>query len=71
MTYSLNTQGSDAACVVNLNPFNATATVWFWTGGPYTFTKVSRRVLVKAIATDLLTGSLPSVGQWVNKALLA
>lgn len=71
MTYSLNTQGSDACCVVNLNPFKATATVWFWSGGPYKFSNVSRREIVKAIATDLMCGGLPSVGQWINKNLLA
>jgi hypothetical protein len=69
--YALNTDYSDACCSVQVNPFTATAKVWFWTGGEYTFRKVSRRAIAKAIAVDYFTGGLPSVGQWVNKALLA
>ena len=71
MTYSLNTRFSEAACIVELNPIKAQATVWFWSGGAYKFSKVSRREIVKAIATDVLQGGLPSVGAWVNKTLLA
>jgi hypothetical protein len=71
MTYSLNTRFSDAACVVELNPIKAKAKVWFWSGGPYTFRKVSRRAMAKAIVVDFCTGGLPSVGQWVNRNLLA
>jgi hypothetical protein len=69
--YALNTSYSDAACSVEVNPLRGTATVWFWQGGPYTYRKVSRRALCKAIAEDFVMGGLPSVGQWVNRTLLA
>ena len=68
--YQLNTSYSDAACSVLLNPFTAKAKVYFSSGGEYTFRKVSRRAIAKAIATDVFTGGLPSVGQWVNRNLL-
>ena len=70
MTYSLNCQYSDAVCDVRLNPLKATASVWFWSGGEYRFTKVSRRAMVKAIAEDFVRGGLLSPGQWVNRVLL-
>ena len=70
MTYSLNTRYSDAVCDVRLRPFAGTAQVWFWSGGPYNFRKVSRRAMVKAIAEDFLRGGLASPGQWVNRVLL-
>jgi hypothetical protein len=71
MTYSLNTEYSEACCVVELSPIRGKATVWFWGGGAYEFRKVSRRALLKAAAVDFFTGGLPSVGQWVNRELLA
>jgi hypothetical protein len=64
--FSLNTSYSDAACEVTLNPFAGTAKVWFWQGGCYNFSNVSRREIVKAIAIDLVSGGLPSVGQWLH-----
>ena len=70
MTYSLNTSYSDAVCDVRLNPFKATASVWFWSGGEYRFTKVSRRAMVKAIAEDFVMRGLVSPGKWVNRVLL-
>ena len=70
MTYSLNTSYSDAVCSVKLNPFAATAEVYFWSGGPYNFRKVSRRAILKAVAEDLLQGGLASAGKWVNRNLL-
>lgn len=70
MTYSLNTSYSDAVCSVKLNPFAATAEIYFWSGGPYNFRKVSRRAMVKAIAEDFVRGGLVSPGQWVNRVLL-
>jgi hypothetical protein len=69
--YALNTTYSDACCSVKVNPFTGKAKVWFWTGGEYVFSKVSRRALLKAAAVDFCTGGLPSVGQWVNRNLLA
>jgi hypothetical protein len=71
LSYSLNTAGSDAACVVKVNPLRATAEVWFWQGGGYRYQGLSRRSIAKAIATDLLRGHLPSVGAWVNANCLA
>lgn len=70
MTYNLNCQYSDACCDVRLSPLTGKASVWFWSGGEYRFAKVSRRAIVKAIATDFFTGGLPSVGRWVNRNLL-
>ena len=70
MTYSLNTSYSDAVCSVKLNPLAATAEVYFWSGGPYNFRKVSRRAMAKAIAEDLVRGGLLSPGKWVNRVLL-
>lgn len=70
MTYNLNCQYSDAVCSVKLNPFTATAEVYFWSGGPYTFRKVSRRAIAKAIAEDFARGGLLSPGKWVNRNLL-
>ena len=70
MTYSLNCQYSDACCDVRLNPIAGTAQVWFWSGGPYNFRKVSRREMVKAIAEDFVRGGLLSPGKWVNEKLL-
>jgi hypothetical protein len=67
--FSLNTSYSDAACEVTLNPFAGTAKVWFWQGGPYTYKRVSRRAIAKAIAVDYFTGGLPSVGQWIHTNL--
>ena len=71
MTYDLNCSYSDACCQVTLDPFRGTATVWFWTGGEYKYACVSRRAIVKAIAEDVVLGGVTSVGQWVNKNLLA
>ena len=71
MTYDLNCSYSDACCQVTLNPFRGTATVWHWSGGPYTYRKVSRRALCKAIAEDFVMGGLVSPGQWVNRTLRA
>ena len=71
MTYSLNCQYSDAVCQVTLDPIAATAKVWFWSGGPYRFTKVSRRAILKAIAEDAVFKGLKSPGQFVNKVLMA
>ncbi len=68
--FALNTIGS---CVreVRLNPFTGTAKVTFRTGhGPYTFRGVSRRQLAKAVLLEAV-GGVPSVGEWVNKTLLA
>ena len=70
MTYSLNTSYSDAVCDVRLNPIAGTAQVWFWSGGPYNFRKVSRRAIVKAVAEDFLLRGLASPGKWVNRNLL-
>ena len=70
MTYSLDTRYSDAVCSVKLNPFAATAEVYFWNGGPYNFRKVSRRAIVKAMAEDFLLRGLASPGKWVNRNLL-
>jgi hypothetical protein len=66
--FQLNTQGSDAACEVTLNPFTGTAKVWYWSGGPYTYKRVSRRAIAKAIVEDALLG-LPSVGGWIHTNL--
>jgi hypothetical protein len=67
--FQLNTEYSEAACEVTLNPFTGTAKVWYWSGGPYQYSNVSRREIVKAIATDLMCGGLPSVGQWIHTNL--
>ena len=71
MAYSLNTGYSTACCEVKLNPLSGKASVYFWTGSKYSYRKVSRRAMVKAIAVDFCTGGLPSVGKWVNETLLA
>ena len=68
--FSLNTEFSDAVCSLKVNPFTATAKVYFWHGPEYTFRKVSRRAIAKAVAQDVFTGGVPSVGQWVNQNLL-
>ena len=70
MTYDLNCSYSDAVCSVKLNPLAATAEVYFWSGGPYSYRKVSRRAMIKAIAEDFLRGGLVSPGKWVNRVLL-
>jgi hypothetical protein len=67
--FQLNTEYSEAACEVTLNPFTGTAKVWYWSGGPYTYKRVSRRAIAKAIVTDVVTGGLSSVGGWIHTNL--
>ena len=64
--FALNTIGSDCARKVSVNPITGTAKVTFANGyGPYRFTRLSRRALVKAALTELIGGQ-KSVGEWVN-----
>jgi len=64
--FALNTIGSTAASEVSVNPITGTAKVTFANGyGPYRFTRLSRRSLVKAALTELIGGQR-SVGEWVN-----
>ena len=64
--FSLNTIGSTAASEVRGIPFTRTAKVTFANGyGPYRFTRLSRRALVKAALTEAFGGQ-KSVGEWVN-----
>ena len=68
--FKLNTLGS---CVreASLNPFTGTAKVQFrGSEVTYQFKNVSRRQLAKAVAMEAL-GGVPSVGEWVNRNLLA
>ena len=67
--FALNTANSDAACSVKLNPLTATAEVWFWAGGPYTYRNVSRLAIVEAIAENALFGNVGSVGRWIHENL--
>lgn len=68
--FALNTAYSTCADPVEVNPFTGVVSVDFLKGGPYRFTHVSRREIVKALAVDLFTGGLPSVGQWINRVVL-
>jgi hypothetical protein len=64
--FALNTTGSHCASEVRVNPFTGTAKVTFRTGhGPYTFRKVSRRQLAKAVLLEAV-GGVPSVGSFIN-----
>ena len=64
--FALNTQGSDCARKVRVNPFTGTAVVTFRNGyGPYRFTGISRRELAKAVVLEAL-GGVPSVGKFIN-----
>jgi|LauGreDrversion4_2_1035121.scaffolds.fasta_scaffold343431_3 hypothetical protein len=70
--FALNTLGSFCARKVVVNPLSGTAQVQFrGSEVTYQFKKVSRRALAKAVAVDLLAGGQPSLGEWVNKTLLA
>ena len=68
---NLNTRYSDCAKTVSVNPFTATAEVTFRNKyGPYRFTRLSRRMLIKAALTELIGGQI-SVGKFINKKFLA
>ena len=70
--FSLNTFHSTAVDTLSVNPFTGTVKVTFWnTWTNYTFTKVSRRAILKAILKDAIQGELVGAGGWVNKQLLA
>ena len=67
--FSLNTTGSDCARKASVNPFAGTATVTFRNGyGPYSYTGVSRRSILKVLALNALSDRL-SVGRWINASL--
>lgn len=68
---NLNTRYSDCARKVTVNPLRGTATVTFRNGyGPYLFTRLSRRMLTKAVLTELIGGQI-SVGEFINKKFWA